>query len=130
MQTVARYSSPRVLCALDTSGDKQRVTPAYIREAAVASLDAAETFYNPNFGIPELRGAIASYVSRLHRQVTVDNIAVTASGMSALMLTVEAPVSPGDRVVCVTPLWPNLTEIPKILGAEVVRQVLRFGPAG
>jgi len=46
------------------------------------------------------------------------------------MLAVEALVSPGDRVVCVTPLWPNLTEIPKILGAEVIRLPLDFGPAG
>ena len=108
-------------------GEPDEVTPAYIREAAMASLDAGETFYNPNFGIPELRAAIASYVSRLHQPVTADNIAVTGSGMSALMLTVEALVGPGDRVVCVTPLWPNLTEIPKILGAEVVRQCCAFG---
>ena len=39
--------------------------------------------------------------------------------MSALMLTVEALVAPGDRVVVVTPLWPNLVEIPKILSADV-----------
>ena len=39
--------------------------------------------------------------------------------MSALMLTVEALVAPGDRVVVVTPLWPNLVEIPKILAANV-----------
>ena len=50
--------------------------------------------------------------------------------MSALMLSIEALVDPGDRVVCVTPLWPNLTEIPKILGAEVVRVALRFGREG
>src|SRR5438105_4330904 len=50
--------------------------------------------------------------------------------MSALMLCVEALVNPGDRVVCVTPLWPNLTEIPKILGAEVVRVTLEFGASG
>jgi aspartate/methionine/tyrosine aminotransferase len=111
-------------------GEPDEVTPAYIREAAVASLDAGETFYNQNFGIPELRGAIAAYVSRLHQAVAPDNIAVTASGMSALMLTVEALISHGDRVVCVTPLWPNLTEIPKILGAEVLRQPLTFGPGG
>ena len=111
-------------------GEPDEVTPAYIREAAVASLDAGETFYNPNFGIPELRDAIAAYVSRLHRPVASGNIAVTASGMSALMLTVEALVGHGDRVVCVTPLWPNLTEIPKILGADVVRQPLTFGPGG
>jgi len=111
-------------------GEPDQVTPAYIRDAAVASLDAGETFYTQNFGIPELREAIAAYVSRWHRHVAADAIAVTASGMSALMLSVEALIDPGDRVVCVTPLWPNLTEIPKILGADVVRVALSFGADG
>jgi aspartate/methionine/tyrosine aminotransferase len=111
-------------------GEPDEVTPAYIREAAVASLAAGETFYTLNFGIAELRAAIAAYVSQLHRPIAVEQIAVTASGMSALMLTIEALIDPGSRVVCVTPLWPNLTEIPKILGAEVVRVALQFGPGG
>jgi len=111
-------------------GEPDEVTPAYISDAAVASIHAGETFYNQNFGIPELRDAIGAYVSRLHRPIAADNIAVTASGMSALMLTVQALVGHGDRVVCVTPLWPNLTEIPKILGADVVRAPLTFRPAG
>jgi aspartate/methionine/tyrosine aminotransferase len=111
-------------------GEPDEVTPGYIRDAAVAALAAGETFYTLNFGIPELRAALATYVSRLHHPVGVDQIAVTASGMSALMLTVEALVNPGDRVVCVTPLWPNLTEIPKILGAEVARVALRFDRGG
>src|SRR5271167_3161589 len=111
-------------------GEPDEVTPAYIRDAAVASINAGETFYTLNFGIPELRSAIAEYVSRLHRLTAVEQIAVTASGMSALMLAIEALVDPGDRVVCVTPLWPNLTEIPKILGANVVRVVLQFGREG
>ncbi|HTR57654.1 MAG TPA: pyridoxal phosphate-dependent aminotransferase [Casimicrobiaceae bacterium] len=111
-------------------GEPDEVTPAYIRDTAAASLAAGETFYTLNFGIPELREAIAGYLSTLHRPVDTATIAVTASGMSALMLTVEALVDPGDRVVCVTPLWPNLTEIPKILGAEVVRVPLEFGRNG
>ncbi len=111
-------------------GEPDQVTPAYIRDAAIASLDAGETFYTQNFGIPELREAIAAYVSHWHRSVAAANIAVTASGMSALMLSVEALIDPGDRVVCVTPLWPNLTEIPKILGADVVRLALSFGADG
>ncbi|TMG83620.1 MAG: aminotransferase class I/II-fold pyridoxal phosphate-dependent enzyme, partial [Betaproteobacteria bacterium] len=111
-------------------GEPDEVTPAYIRDAAVASIAAGETFYTQNFGISELREAIARYVTRLHRPVTAGNVAVTSSGMNALMLAVEALVSPGDRVVCVTPLWPNLTEIPKILGAEVVRVGLAFDCAG
>src|SRR5215831_7052020 len=111
-------------------GEPDEVTPAYIRDAAVNSLSAGETFYTLNFGIPELREAIAGYLSRLHRPLSPANVAVTASGMSALMLTVEALVNPGDRVVCFSPLWPNLTEIPKILGADVVRLPLSFGRDG
>jgi aspartate/methionine/tyrosine aminotransferase len=100
-------------------GEPDEVTPVFIRDAAAASIARGETFYTQNFGIPPLRSAIAQYVSRLHRATPDDNVAVTASGMSALMLAVEALVSPGDRVVVVTPLWPNLVEIPKILSADV-----------
>jgi len=50
--------------------------------------------------------------------------------MSALMLTVEALLSPGDRVVIVTPLWPNLVEIPKVLSAHVTCVPLVFGADG
>ena len=111
-------------------GEPDEVTPAFIRDAAAQSLARGETFYSQNFGIPELRDAIGAYVSRLHRPTSADHIAVTASGMSALMLTVEALVAPGDRVVVVTPLWPNLVEIPKILSANVVCVPLTFSAAG
>ena len=111
-------------------GEPDEVTPAFIRQAGIDALNAGETFYTHNLGIPELREAIAAYVSRLHQPIGVDRIAVTSSGMSALMLTTQALVGPRDRVVAVTPLWPNLVEIPKILGAEVACVELTFGPAG
>ena len=107
-------------------GEPDEVTPAFIRDAGAASLARGETFYTQNFGIPPLRSAIAAYVSNLHRATADANIAVTASGMSALMLAVEALVAPGDRVVVVTPLWPNLVEIPKILSADVACVPLAF----
>ena len=55
---------------------------------------------------------------------------MTSSGLSALMIATQAVVGPGDRVVEVTPLWPNLVEIPKILGAAVTTVALRFSPQG
>jgi aspartate/methionine/tyrosine aminotransferase len=111
-------------------GEPDEVTPAFIREAAIASLQQGETFYAQNFGIPPLREAIAGYVSALHRATDPSEVAVTASGMSALMLVVEALVAPGDRAVVVTPLWPNLVEIPKILSANVVTVPLHFDASG
>jgi len=111
-------------------GEPDELTPEFIRRAGIASLQAGETYYTHNYGIAELRTALAAYVSRLHRPVAVDNIIVTSSGMSALMLVTQALVGPGDRVVEVTPLWPNLVEIPKVLGAQVECLPLDFSPTG
>lgn len=102
-------------------GEPDNVTPAFIREAAKAALDAGDTFYRHNLGIAPLREALAAYLSRLHRPIEAERIAVTSSGVNALMLLGQALLSPGDRVVAIVPLWPNVTEIPRILGAEVVR---------
>jgi len=107
-------------------GEPDQVTPEFIRTAAIDALNAGDTFYTQNLGITPLREAIADYVSCLHRKTTSENIAVTNSGMSALMITTQALVGPGDRVVIVTPVWPNLVEIPKILGAESITFALTF----
>lgn len=111
-------------------GEPDEVTPEFIRRAAVASLEAGETFYTHNFGIPDLRETISAYVTRFRRPTAADEIAVTSSGMSALMILNQAIVGPGDRVVVVTPVWPNLQEIPRILGAEVVKVPLAFHASG
>jgi len=111
-------------------GEPDTVTPDFICKGAVESLQAGETFYAQNLGIPALREALAHYVARLHRPCTPDNIAVTNSGMNALALVQQALIAPGDRVVVVTPVWPNLVEGPKILGAEVCTVALEFSAAG
>ena len=62
-------------------GEPDEITPAFIRDEAAASLARGETFYTHNFGILELREAIAAYVSHWHRPTAVTSIAATASGM-------------------------------------------------
>lgn len=111
-------------------GEPDEVTPEFIRRAGIASIEAGDTFYTQNLGIPPLRAAIAAYVSRLHRPIDADQVAVTSSGVSALMLAMQALAGPGDRTVIVTPLWPNLVEIPKILGAQAITFPLTFASTG
>jgi aspartate/methionine/tyrosine aminotransferase len=111
-------------------GESDRVTPAFIRDAASAALAAGATFYTHNLGIAPLRAALASYVSELHGVTLADHIAVTSAGVNALMLAAQLVVGAGDRVVAVTPLWPNLVEIPKILGAHVETVALGYGERG
>jgi aspartate aminotransferase len=103
-------------------GESDRPTPEFIRQAAVASLSSGETFYSQNLGRPYLREAIAGYLSTLHgTAISPGRIAAVGSGVNGLMLAMQLVVSAGDRVVAVTPLWPNIVEIPKILGASVHR---------
>jgi aspartate/methionine/tyrosine aminotransferase len=100
-------------------GESDEVTPDVIRQAAIDSLNRGETFYAHNLGLPELREAVARYTSSLHPAVDPSRIAITSGGVNALMLAVQALVDAGDEVVAVTPVWPNLTAQPAILGANV-----------
>jgi aspartate/methionine/tyrosine aminotransferase len=103
-------------------GESDQVTPEAVRQAAIASLQAGETFYAHNLGLPELREAIAAYARGLHPQqqgLGAQRIAVTSGGVSALMLAMQAILGAGDECLVVTPIWPNLIAQPQILGAEV-----------
>ena len=100
-------------------GESDEVTPEAIRQAAIASLQQGETFYAHNLGLPELRTAIASYMSDRHGPVGMERLAVTSGGVNGLMLAMQALIDPGDQVVVVTPVWPNLTAQPLILGAQL-----------
>ena len=111
-------------------GEPDEQTPQAFRDAAIAHIASGQTFYVQTLGTPALRESLASYVSRLHGARDVDNIAVTSSGTSALMTAVQALVGPGDHVVAVTPLWPNLVEMPKVLGARVTTVALEFSESG
>ncbi len=111
-------------------GESDEVTPAAVRDAAAASLARGETFYAHNLGLTELREALAEYTSALHRPVAVDRIAVTSAGVTALMLAMQLLIGPGDELVAVVPVWPNLTAQPAILGAKVKRVPLTPGIDG
>src|SRR5262249_29564766 len=111
-------------------GEPDEPTPEFIRKAGMDSIAAGETFYTYNLGIPSIRDALAKYVSRLHRPTSSDQCAVTSAGVNALMVASQLLVEAGDRVVEVVPLWLNLQEIPRILGATVETVALKFSPSG
>jgi aspartate/methionine/tyrosine aminotransferase len=106
-------------------GESDEVTPEFIRQAAIESLQKGETFYAHNLGLPELRQAVADYTGKLHPAIGTGRIAITSGGVNALMLAVQALVDAGDEVVVVTPVWPNLTAQPLIMGARLKRVSLK-----
>ncbi len=101
-------------------GETDQPTAPAITAAAQESLARGETFYGPNLGLPALRQALADHQAALFpTNAGFDNVAVTSSGLNAILLMLSALVDPGDEVIVVTPTWPNLLAIPTLLGATV-----------
>ena len=115
-------------------GESDEVTPEVVRQAAVQSLQAGETFYAHNLGLPELRQAIATYTDRLHpgrgAAHWFDRVAVTSGGVNGLMVAAQALVDAGDEVVVVAPVWPNLVAQPQIMGGRMVQVPLQARDGG
>ena len=112
-------------------GEPDLPTPEFICQAAARSLAQGDTFYTENFGIPELRSALAEYMGRLYRRpIDRERIAVTASGMSATNLMQQVMTDPGDNVVVTAPVWPNLIETIRVMGGEPRFAWLQFGNRG
>jgi aspartate/methionine/tyrosine aminotransferase len=101
-------------------GEPDLPTPAFICEAASRALQAGDTFYQPNAGIPELRTTLADYMNGLYGTgLGPENVIVSASAMNALMLVMQSLVDPDDVVVTTTPAWPNLPAVPQILSGRI-----------
>ena len=100
-------------------GEGDLPTPDFIREAADTAVRAGHTFYTYKAGLPELRATIADYLSGLYgREVGAERVAVTSSGMNALMLVAQTLIDPGDNLVIVAPVWPNIAAAVTIMGGE------------
>jgi aspartate/methionine/tyrosine aminotransferase len=113
------------------AGEGDIPTPAFIHEAAAKALANGDTFYMPNRGIPELRASIAGYHQRLFGQKFVsDEFFVTAGGMQAIQLAVQAIAGVGDEVIVPTPAWPNFRGALECNGATAVAVPMSFSREG
>ena len=123
------YNDPEVIGMF--AGEPDVPTPAFIRDAAAKSLAEGHTFYTPNRGIPGMGDALSRYIKRTWGvDVPESRIALTASGMSAVMLISQATSQAGDNVVAVTPSWPNILRAMQINNAEVREVAMTPGNAG
>jgi aspartate/methionine/tyrosine aminotransferase len=100
-------------------GEGDLPTPDFIGAAAANALREGHTFYTYKAGLPELRSTIADYLTDLYgRSVNMSRIAVTSSGMTALMQIAQALIDPGDNLVIIAPVWPNIAAAVGIMGGE------------
>jgi aspartate/methionine/tyrosine aminotransferase len=112
-------------------GEGDVPAPAFIGEAMAKAIAAGHVFYTHQNGIPELREALADYLTVLGREpVSPECITVTFSGMNAIMLAIQLSCEVGDNLIVVDPVWPNAGGMAQIVGAEVRSVRMDHGQGG
>jgi aspartate aminotransferase len=107
------------ICSL-SAGEPDFDTPAFIRQAAAAALEAGHTRYGPVAGEPALRQAIASKLERENGvSLAADQVLVTNGGKQALYNLFQVLLDPGDEVLLPSPYWLSYPEMAHLAGASV-----------
>jgi aspartate/methionine/tyrosine aminotransferase len=111
------FGDPDVVPLWFGEGDLE--TPDFVKEAAARSLAAGETFYTWQRGLPELRAALATYTARLYGIACgPERISLTTGGMQAILLSCQMLLDPGDNIVIVSPIWPNISSATRLVRGE------------
>ncbi|MGB9713441.1 MAG: pyridoxal phosphate-dependent aminotransferase [Candidatus Bathyarchaeales archaeon] len=102
-------------------GEPDFDTPKNIKDAAVKALYAGYTHYVPAAGIPELREAIAEYISKT-RKIDVDpeEVVVTPGAKPIMFFAILALVNPGDEVMYPNPGFPIYESLINFVDAKPV----------
>lgn len=101
-------------------------TPEYIKRAACEALAQGKVHYTSNFGLTELRQAIAD---KLFRENKVDykpsEVLVTVGLSEAVFAVLATILNEGDEILVPDPVWLNYVNVPNFLGAKAVTYSLK-----
>lgn len=109
-----------------TLGEPDFPTPPHIIEACKNSLDQGQTHYTSSLGIPELRQAIASYISRKNNIEADDQNVILMPAKFALMASLQAFINPGDKVIIPNPGWVSYGPMVQMAGGTPVPVKMRY----
>ncbi len=102
-------------------GEPDFPTPLHIIDAAKQALDEGYTHYGPTQGLPELREAIATHVSKTRGiDVGPQHVSVVPGGKPIIFFPMLALLEPGDEVVYPNPAFPIYESMIGFLGATPV----------
>jgi aspartate aminotransferase len=102
-------------------GEPDFPTPAHVIEAGKRALDEGWTKYGSPQGMPDLREAIAAYISKT-RSINVDPacVCVVPGGKPIMYFTMTALIEEGDEVIYPNPGFPIYESLIRFLGAVPV----------
>jgi aspartate aminotransferase len=103
------------------AGEPDFPTPAHVKDAAKAAIDANFSRYTNAMGIPEFREAVCAQYKRDYGiDITPAEVIAVNGGKQGLFNTALALFNPGDEVITHAPYWPTIPEQIKIAGATPV----------
>jgi aspartate/methionine/tyrosine aminotransferase len=102
-------------------GEPDFDTPKNIKDAAAKAISSGFTHYTPSAGMPELRQAIADYISKTRKlEVKPEEVIVTPGGKPIMFFSILALVNPGDEVLYPNPGFPIYESLINFVGAKPV----------
>jgi len=102
-------------------GEPDFDTPKNIKDAAAKALSAGYTHYTPSAGMPELRQAVADYISKTRKlDVKPEEVVITPGGKPIMFFSILALVNPGDEVLYPNPGFPIYESLINFVGAKPV----------
>jgi aspartate aminotransferase len=107
-------------------GEPDFDTPSNVIEAGVGALRQGWTHYGPAAGLPELRQALADYVSKSRKvKVTSDEVVVVPGGKPIIFFTMLALIDEEDEVIYPNPGFPIYESMIHYVGGRGVPIHLR-----
>lgn len=100
-------------------GEPDLAPPAEAIEGMNRAASSGRNKYGPTAGIPELRDAVAGFVSK-YAPVEGRNVMITPSGSTGLLEITQSMVDPGDRVLFPDPGFVIYKPHAELAGAEAV----------
>ncbi|MEO5511403.1 MAG: pyridoxal phosphate-dependent aminotransferase [Longimicrobiales bacterium] len=101
-----------------SAGEPDFRTPNFAAEAGIAAIEQGFTHYTPVPGTPQLRDAIASYLSTATgKRVDAAGVVVSNGAKQALFNACFSLFGPGDEVLVPVPYWTSYPEILKLARA-------------
>src|SRR5438552_1202429 len=107
-------------------GEPDFDTPSNVIEAGVDAMRKGWTHYGPSAGLPELRQALAEYVSRTRGvKVSSDEVVVVPGGKPIIFFTILSLIDEGDEVIYPNPGFPIYESMIHYVGGRAVPIALR-----
>lgn len=129
--TVSRAAFARPDTDFLCFGESDVPAPAAAHEALRDAMLSGQQRYPDVRGVPALRHALAAHLASRHaRKVAEPRVQITGSGMAAVSVAMAALLRPGDRLVHITPAWPNSANAARLRHAQVEEFPLEPTPEG